>query len=50
VKCKTSHGKKDEKGEFGIPCSVSLGFKCGTPIMFGPSNVLLSNTLLLNQT
>jgi len=32
VKCKTNHGKSEEKGEFGSPWSDSLGFKCGTPV------------------
>ncbi len=36
VKYKTSHGKNEEKGEFGSPWSESLGFKCGIPIMLGP--------------
>ncbi len=39
MKCKTNHGKNDEKGEIGSPWSVSLGFKCGTPITLGPSSV-----------
>jgi hypothetical protein len=38
VKCKTSHRKSEEKGEFGSPWSESLRFKCGTPIIFGPCN------------
>jgi hypothetical protein len=35
VKCKTSHGKNEEKGEFESPSSDSLRFKCGTPIILG---------------
>jgi hypothetical protein len=35
VKCKTCHGKNEEKAEFGSPYSEFLGFKCGIPIMFG---------------
>jgi len=30
MKCKTSHGKNEEKGEFENPWNESLGFKCGT--------------------
>jgi len=37
VKCKTSHGENEEKGEFGSPWSESLRFKCDTPIMFRPN-------------
>jgi hypothetical protein len=33
VKCKTSHGKSEEKGEFENLWSESSKFKCGTPIM-----------------
>ncbi len=36
MKCKTSHGKNEEKGEFGSSWSESLRFKCGTPIMLRP--------------
>jgi hypothetical protein len=36
VKCKTCHGKNEKINKFGSLCDVSLGFKCGTPIMFGP--------------
>ncbi len=35
VKCKTCHGKSEEKGEFGSPRNESLYFKEGTPIMLG---------------
>jgi len=37
VKCKTSHGENEEKGEFGSPWSESLLFKCGNPIVFKPN-------------
>ncbi len=37
MKCKIGHGKNEQKGEFGNPWNESSGFKCGTPIMFGPS-------------
>ncbi len=36
MKCKTCHGKSEEKGEFGSPRSESLCFKGGTPIVLGP--------------
>ncbi len=39
MKCKTNHGKNEEKGEFGNPRSESLCFKRGTPIMLGPTKV-----------
>jgi len=38
VKCKTCHGKSEEKGKFGSPRSESLCFKGGAPIMLGPRN------------
>jgi hypothetical protein len=34
VKCKTNHGKNEEKGEFESPWNESLRFKCGAPIIF----------------
>ncbi len=36
MKCKTYHGKSEEKNEFGSPWNEPLWFKYGTPIMFGP--------------
>jgi hypothetical protein len=36
VKCKTCHGKSEEKGEFGSPRSESLCFKGDTLIVLGP--------------
>jgi hypothetical protein len=33
VKCKTSHGKNDQKDELGSFWSESFKIKCGTPIM-----------------
>jgi hypothetical protein len=36
VKCKTCHGKSQEKGEFDSCWSGFLGLKGGTPIMLGP--------------
>ncbi len=39
VKCKTGHGKSEEKGEFGSPWSGFLGFKGGTPIMLITNNL-----------
>jgi hypothetical protein len=38
VKCKTCHGKNEEKGEFGSPRNESLCFKGGTLIMLGPKH------------
>jgi hypothetical protein len=35
VKCKTFHGKSEEKGEFGNRRNESLYFKEGNPIMLG---------------
>jgi hypothetical protein len=43
VKCKTCHGKNEEKGEFGSPWSGFPWLKGGTPIMFGPLWYLLHN-------
>ncbi len=37
MKWKTSHGKSEEKGEFGNPRNESLCFNGGTPIMLGPT-------------
>jgi hypothetical protein len=42
IKCKTCHGKSEEKGEFGNPWSESLGFKCGTLIMLGRRERILN--------
>jgi hypothetical protein len=39
VKCKTDHGKNEEKNEFGSLWNESLGFKCGTPIMLGTHRI-----------
>ncbi len=36
VKCETSNGKNEEKGEYGSSWNESLRFKCGTPIMLRP--------------
>jgi hypothetical protein len=36
MKCKTSHGKNEEKNEFGSSWNESLRFKCDSPIMFRP--------------
>jgi len=36
VKCKTSHGKNEEKGEVGSSWNGFPLLKGGTPIMFGP--------------
>ncbi len=36
MKCKTGHGKSEEKCEFGSPKSESLCFKGGTLIMLRP--------------
>jgi len=38
-----SHGKNKKQGGFGSPCSESLGFKCGTPIMLGPPMLINGN-------
>jgi hypothetical protein len=35
MKCKTSHGKNEEKDEFESPWNESLGVKCDTPIILG---------------
>jgi hypothetical protein len=48
VKCKTCHGKNEEKGEFGSFCNESLRFKCDTPIMFGPHE-FVSNQNMAND-
>jgi hypothetical protein len=42
VKCKTCHGKSEEKGEFGSPWSGFLGLKGGTPIILRPNNLFPS--------
>jgi hypothetical protein len=38
VKCKTCHGKSEEKSEFRSPRSESLCFKGGALIMLGPKS------------
>jgi hypothetical protein len=43
VKCKTCHGKNEEKGEFGSPRSESLCFKGGTLIML---KVVVENQII----
>jgi len=43
VKCKTCHGKSEEKGEFGSRRNESLYFKEGTLIMVGPDLWMLED-------
>jgi len=43
VKCKTCHGKSEEKGEFGGRRNESLYFKEGTLIMVGPDLWMLED-------
>jgi hypothetical protein len=47
MKCKTCHGKSEEKGEFGSPKSESLCFKGGTSIMLGPNTKILKVLFLV---
>jgi hypothetical protein len=46
VKCKTSHGKSEEKGEFGSRRSESLCYKGDTLIMLGPMSIFRPNYLM----
>jgi hypothetical protein len=45
VKCKTSYGKSEEKGEFGSPKNESLYLKGDTSITLRPHKRLIKKLL-----
>ncbi len=46
VECKTSHGKSEEKGEFGSLGVSPYVSKGGTPIMFGPNCTIVIKIII----